>query len=60
MGLNGLTLAVPRGDEDFRLLVDQALSSLFRSGKFGDVFGKWFGPINERTLSLFQINALPE
>jgi len=55
-----VALAVPRGDEDFRLLVDQALSSLFRSGKFGDVFGKWFGPINERTLSLFQINALPE
>ncbi|HEX7811663.1 MAG TPA: putrescine-ornithine antiporter [Burkholderiales bacterium] len=52
--------AVPRGDEDFRLLVDGALSRLFLSNELGDVYGKWFGLLNENARSLFQLNALPD
>jgi polar amino acid transport system substrate-binding protein len=53
-----LAFAIPRGDEDFRLLVDSALSRLYRSNEFGDVYGKWFGPLKPNTLVLFQLNAL--
>jgi putrescine:ornithine antiporter len=55
-----VAFAIPRGDEDFRLLVDQALSRLFLGAEFGDVYGKWFGRFNEHTLTLFQLNALPD
>ena len=39
-----LAFAVPRDDEDLRLVVDAALSRLFRSNEFREVYGKWFGP----------------
>jgi len=55
-----LAFAVPRGDEDFRLLVDTALSKFIRSSGFGDVYGKWFGKFGEHTLPLFELNTLPE
>ena len=48
-----LAFAIPRGDEDFRLLVDGALSRLFLSKEIGNVYGKWFGEISEGTLFLF-------
>jgi len=54
-----VAFAIPRGDEDFRLLVDGALSRLFLSNEIGDVYGKWFGELSEGTLSFFQLVALP-
>ena len=55
-----LAFAVPRDDENLRLIVDAALSRLFRSNEFREVYGKWFGPLNESTLSMFQLDALPD
>jgi len=55
-----LAFAVPREDENLRLIVDAALSRLFRSNEFREVYGKWFGTLNEGTLSMFQLDALPD
>ena len=38
-----LALAMRRGDEDFRLAVDRALSGLYRSPDFRAFFMEWFG-----------------
>jgi ABC-type amino acid transport substrate-binding protein len=55
-----LAFAVPRDDENLRLMVDAAVSRLFRSNEFRDLYAKWFGRIDDRTLSLFRLSALPE
>lgn len=44
-----LALGLARGDEDFRLVVDRALSHLFGSSEFHDTYMKWFGKPDERT-----------
>jgi ABC-type amino acid transport substrate-binding protein len=54
-----VALAIPRGDEDFRLLVDKALSRTFLSNEIGDIYGKWFGQANENALAFFRLVALP-
>ena len=36
-------LALPRGDEDFRLAVDRALSHIYRNGEIVAIFAKTFG-----------------
>ena len=55
-----LALALRRGDEELRLVVDRTLSRLFVSGEFRDLYGKWFGEPDETALSFFRLNALPE
>lgn len=55
-----LALAIERGDEDLRLIVDRTLSRLFRSKDFHDFYFKWFGEPDETTQSFFLQNALPE
>jgi putrescine:ornithine antiporter len=55
-----LALALARGDEDFRLLVDRTLSHLFGSKEFSDLYAKWFGSPNEDALRFFQLVALPQ
>jgi polar amino acid transport system substrate-binding protein len=55
-----LALAMARGDEDFRLAVDRALSHLFGSAGFRDVYGKWFGPPDQSTIAFFQQSSLTE
>jgi polar amino acid transport system substrate-binding protein len=55
-----LALAVPRGDEDFRLLVDRTLSRLYRSGQIDAIYEKYFGTPDENVKKLFRILALPE
>ena len=57
-------LAVARGDPDFRLVADRALSQLNRSGQIAAVYLKWFGrfakdPPNALK-ALYQLNATPE
>ena len=54
----GLPLA--RGDDDFRLVVDSALSRLFASTGFKDVYSKWVGSYDESTRTFFQWVALPK
>ena len=56
-------LALPRGDDDFRLSVDRALSRIYRSGEIASVFNGAFGPTAKPTAelrALYRISALPE
>jgi polar amino acid transport system substrate-binding protein len=46
-------LALPRGDEDFRLAVDTALANIYPSKNFSDLFARWFGPMDERAKTFF-------
>lgn len=55
-----LALAIPRGDEEFRLLVDRAVSRLFRSGEMAGLYTTWFGEPGESTLTFFRWTTLPE
>jgi ABC-type amino acid transport substrate-binding protein len=56
-------LALPRGDEDFRLEVDRALSHIYRSGELGPIFDRTFGsnlkpgPILQ---TVYLISGLPD
>jgi ABC-type amino acid transport substrate-binding protein len=54
-------LALTRGDNDFRLLVDTTLSSLYRSGAIDQIFGTAFGPKAKQSdilRALYVINGL--
>ncbi|MGO1117675.1 amino acid ABC transporter substrate-binding protein [Rhodovibrionaceae bacterium A322] len=56
-------LALQRGDDDFRLSVDRAVSRLFRSPNIGRIFSASFGPAakpSELMAALYIIGALPE
>ncbi len=55
-------LAIARGDDDFRLLVDRTLARLYRSGSITTIFAKTFGkarPSNILTV-MYGINALAD
>jgi len=56
-------LALPRGDEDFRLAVDRALSHIYRSGEIASIIAHTFGssvtPSNTLQM-LYVISALPD
>jgi polar amino acid transport system substrate-binding protein/glutamate/aspartate transport system substrate-binding protein len=56
-------LALPRGDSDFRLAVDRALSLIYRSGEIATIFAQSFGnqtQPSETLKTLYLISALPE
>ena len=55
-------LAMQRGDDDFRLLVDRALSRLYRTGAIVPIFRNSFGNAEPSDVlrSLYLVNALPE
>ena len=55
-----IALALERNDDDLRLIVDRALSRLFGSAEFRDLYARWFGVPDELTLNFFQLTALPE
>ena len=49
-----LALALPRGDDDFRLLVDRALSGALRVGRVrGRSTSKYFGELDDATRTFF-------
>lgn len=48
-----LALALPRNDEDFRLIVDTALSSAYSSPEFAALYGKYFGALDEGSRNFF-------
>lgn len=58
--LQPIALAMARGDEDFRLAVDTALSKLYRSGDYLQLYVPRFGEPGELGRMLFQAYALPE
>ena len=56
-------LALPRGDSDFRLAVDRALSRIYRSGEIAAIFGRTFGGKAEPSQilrTLYLISGLPD
>jgi ABC-type amino acid transport substrate-binding protein len=56
-------LALPRGDEDFRLEVDRALSQIYRTGGLAPMFMRAFGGSFQAgpfLQTLYLISALPE
>jgi polar amino acid transport system substrate-binding protein/glutamate/aspartate transport system substrate-binding protein len=56
-------LALTRGDDEFRLLVDATLSALYRSGAINQIFTAAFGANAKQSdmlKALYVINALPE
>jgi ABC-type amino acid transport substrate-binding protein len=55
-----LALALRRGDEDFRLLVDRTLSRLYGSSEIGALYTTWFGEPDENALTFFRWNRLPD
>ena len=61
--LEPYALALARGDEDFRLAVDRALSHIYRSGEIGTVFAHTFGNQMQPTdmlKTLYLVSALPD
>jgi len=52
-----LAFALPRGDEDLRLIVDATLSGLYRSDRIVDIYRRYFGEPGEMALKLFKIFA---
>lgn len=55
-----LAFALARDDEDFRLLVDQSLSNLGRSGQTQSLYKKFFGEPDENTLAFFRLRTIGE
>ncbi|MEH6469293.1 MAG: amino acid ABC transporter substrate-binding protein [Porticoccus sp.] len=57
-------LAMQRGDADFQLVVDSALSQVNRSGQIVGIYGKWFGKFGMKPpvalQMLYQLGATPE
>jgi putrescine:ornithine antiporter len=58
--LGPVALALPRGDEDFRLLIDQTLSQLFATSEFTQLYIDNFGEPRENILLFFHIVTIPE
>jgi ABC-type amino acid transport substrate-binding protein len=56
-------LALPRGDEDFRLAVDRALSHIYKGGEIRAIFAQSFGSNAKPSgiiATLYAIAALPD
>jgi glutamate/aspartate transport system substrate-binding protein len=56
-------LMVRRNDGAFRLVVNRALADLYRSGRIGPVYDKWFGAFGKPSATIqmmYRLNALPE
>lgn len=55
---------VRRNDADFRLLVNTAISQLYRNGEQADIFYRWIGRIGISVppilSAMYQLNTLPE
>lgn len=55
-----VAMALARGEEDFRLLVDRTLSRLYRSGQAEAIYSSFFGRPDANTQAFFGFTALPE
>ncbi|MFK0087488.1 amino acid ABC transporter substrate-binding protein [Pseudomonas sp. NPDC090755] len=54
-----VSMVVPRDDEDFRLLVDTAISQMYRSGEIEQAYATHLGGTTKATRKLFKLYALP-
>lgn len=55
-----VAFALARGDDDFRLTVDRALSHLYPSPDFRQLYAKWYGAFDDNARTFFLWNTLPE
>lgn len=55
-------LALPRGDQAFRLMVDTTLADLYRTDRIRDIYARSFGkfPPDQFLNALFVINGVPK
>ena len=57
-------LAVAKGDADFKLVADRALSRLSRTGEISEIYSRWFGRFSkappELLQALYKLGATPE
>ena len=53
-----IALVLARGDEDFRLAVDQKLNQLMRSDSFRSLYSRWFGEFDQSTARFFRDTIL--
>lgn len=53
------SMAVDRDDEDFRLLVDTALSEMYRSGEIEQAYDTYLEGITDTDKKLFKVYAIP-
>ena len=62
LSLEPYALALPRGDSDFRLAVDRALSRIYKSGDIVAIFAGTFGQMQptDTLKTLYLISALPD
>jgi polar amino acid transport system substrate-binding protein/glutamate/aspartate transport system substrate-binding protein len=63
LSVEPIALALRRGDSDFRLAVDAALSHIYRWGEIGNIFKSAFGALATPSpilASLYQISGLPD
>lgn len=63
LSVEPIALALRRGDSDFRLAVDTALSHIYRRGEIVQIFKGAFGPLNTPSTllaALYQIAGLPD
>jgi polar amino acid transport system substrate-binding protein/glutamate/aspartate transport system substrate-binding protein len=61
--LEPYALALPRGDEDFRLAVDRALSHIYRSGEISAIMQRTFNAgitPSDMLQTLYVVSALPD
>ena len=58
LALAPVAIALPRGKEDARLAIDQALSTLYRKPEFRALYTKWFGAPDSDTVAFFRQAAL--
>jgi ABC-type amino acid transport substrate-binding protein len=49
-----LALSFPRGDDAWRQLADRMLGRIYASGEVGQVYEKWFGPLDDPTREFFR------
>ena len=53
------SMMVDRDDENFRLLVDSALSEMYRTGAIEQAYDKHLGGVSDTSRMLFKLYALP-
>ncbi|HSF04948.1 MAG TPA: amino acid ABC transporter substrate-binding protein [Methylomirabilota bacterium] len=56
-------LMLRRNDAAFRLTVNRALAELYRSGRIGSIYDRWFGAFGKPSTTLqmmYRLNAIPE
>lgn len=53
-------LAIPRGDEELRLILDRALSRIYRSGAVLNLYAKHFGAPPAEVQAFYGMISLPE